>query len=209
MQARARLLIFLLAAVLTVAIASGCSSTPAAPASTPSSAVAVATHATAPSAKPAKTVKPSHRANKKPKPKATHATKAASSAPVTISFVNVGQGDGIVIKDGSWAGTVDGGKEGNDGAIAAELSNLGVSRLNMMLATHPDADHIGDLAAVAQEFHPDLEALGQGLEICSTRRRTSSRKFESCLVRPSELVARRRRGSIKFAHGLRAGDSGP
>jgi competence protein ComEC len=117
--------------------------------------VAVAATTAPPSAKPTKTPKPSHKA-KKSKPKATHAAKTTGSAPVTIAFVNVGQGDGIVIKDGSWAGTVDGGKAGEDGAIAAELSSLGVSRLNVMLATHPDADHIGDLAAVAQEFHPKV-----------------------------------------------------
>ena len=112
-----------------------------------------------PAVKPAKTAKPSRTPSKtpKPKPKVTHnATTATGSGKVTISFVNVGQGDGIVIKDGSWAGTVDGGKAGEDGAIAAELSDLGVSRLNMMLATHPDADHIGDLAALAEEFHPAL-----------------------------------------------------
>jgi competence protein ComEC len=117
--------------------------------------VAVAAITAPPSAKATKAPKPSHKA-KKPKPKATHAARATGSAPVTIAFVNVGQGDGIVIKDGSWAGTVDGGKEGQDGAIAAELSDLGVSRLNMMLATHPDADHIGDLASVAEEFHPKV-----------------------------------------------------
>jgi competence protein ComEC len=155
-RTRPKLLIFLVAVALTVAVASGCSSTPPG-ASVPPSAAAVAANTAPPSAKPTKTPKPSHKATKKPKPKATHAAKtASSSAPVTISFVNVGQGDGIVIKDGSWAGTVDGGKAGNDGAIAAELNNLGVSRLNMMLATHPDADHIGDLAVVAQEFRPKV-----------------------------------------------------
>ena len=38
--------------------------------------------------------------------------------------------------------------------MAVALSNVGVGRLNVMLATHPDADHIGDLAVLAREFHP-------------------------------------------------------
>ena len=40
-------------------------------------------------------------------------------------------------------------EEGAD-RVAEELSNLGVSHLNAVLATHPDADHIGDLAAVSR-----------------------------------------------------------
>ncbi|MGO8683317.1 MAG: ComEC/Rec2 family competence protein [Thermoleophilia bacterium] len=152
MLTRFKLLIFLLA----VTLVAGCSSTPSAPVSAPPSAAAVSASTAPPSAKPTTTPKPSHKAQK-PKPKAPQTAKpTSSSAPVTIAFVNVGQGDGIVIKDGSWAGMIDGGKAGEEGAIAAELSSLGVSRLNMMLATHPDADHIGDLAALAQEFQPKV-----------------------------------------------------
>jgi competence protein ComEC len=150
----------LLTVALVAVLASGCSAAPTSSTSTGASPSSTPSHSSAlPGIKPAKSAKPSHTPSKtpKPKPKVTHsATTASSSGKVTISFVNVGQGDGIVIKDDSWAGTIDGGKAGNDGAIAAELSHLGVSRLDMMLATHPDADHIGDLADVAQEFRPKV-----------------------------------------------------
>ena len=150
----------LLTVILAALLVGGCSSAPGSSTSAGISPSSTPSHrATSPAAKPGKTAQPSHTPSRtpKPKPKVTHAaTTASSSGQVTISFVDVGQGDGIVIKAGSWAGTIDGGKAGNEGAIAAELSDLGVSRLDMMLATHPDADHIGDLAAVAQEFRPKV-----------------------------------------------------
>jgi competence protein ComEC len=148
-RTRLRLLFSVLAIALALAVAAGCSSTPPAPSSASLTSATLAAAAVArPAATPTTVARPGLGATKKSK--ATHA------APVTIAFVNVGEGDGIVIKDGSWVGTIDGGKAGKVGAIAAELRHLGVGRLNVMLATHPDADHIGDLAALAQEFRPKI-----------------------------------------------------
>ena len=146
--------VLLLTAALVALLVGGCSSAPTSTGQSSSNTPAV--RSPSPSAKPAKTAKPSHSPSKTPKPKATHVAAKTSGTKVTISFVDVGQGDGIIIKDGSWAGTIDGGPAGSDGAMAVALSNLGVSRLNVMLATHPDADHIGDLAVLAQEFHPQV-----------------------------------------------------
>jgi competence protein ComEC len=157
MPMRRGLQVLLLTAALAAVLAGGCSS---APTSTgPFSSSTPPVRSPSPSAKPtkpARAAKPSHSPSKAQRPKATHAATKTSGAKVTISFVDVGQGDGIVIKDGSWAGTIDGGPAGSDGAMAVALSNLGVSRLNVMLATHPDADHIGDLAVLAQEFRPQV-----------------------------------------------------
>ena len=146
----------LLAAV--VLLATGCSAGPAASTSagqTPPSTTA-SSGALAPSAKPTRTTKPSHAASTTPKPKAKSSTAKANGAAISISFVDVGQGDGIVIKAGSWAGLIDGGPAGSDGAVAAALSHLGIRHLDTVLATHPHADHIGDLPVIIGEYRPRL-----------------------------------------------------
>jgi competence protein ComEC len=118
-------------------------------AGTQSAAVPTAKATPTHSAKPAKTP------SAKPQPaKTATPTKASGSRTVTLAFVDVGQGDGIVIKAGSWAGLIDGGSAGNDPAIAAELSSLGVSRLDALIVTHPHADHIGDLIGIVQRYRP-------------------------------------------------------
>jgi competence protein ComEC len=114
----------------------------------------------------AASARPSHSSKPKPtptqtkhansKPSGSVAKTGSSTANVTISFVSVGQGDGIVIKAGSWAGLIDGGPAGSNGEVAAVLSRLGVHRLNAVVATHPHADHIGDLAVLVREYRPQV-----------------------------------------------------
>ena len=120
---------------------------------------AVTPSAAGPRAKatPARSAKPATKPSAKPKPAKTAApTKATGGGSVTLAFVDVGQGDGIVIKAGSWAGLIDGGSAGNDAAIAGELSSLGISRLDTLVVTHPHEDHIGDLVSIVQRYRPRL-----------------------------------------------------
>jgi beta-lactamase superfamily II metal-dependent hydrolase len=106
-------------------------------------------------AKPSHSAKPTTKPSTKPKPtKTTAPTKASGGGAVTIAFVDVGQGDGIVIKAGSWAGLIDGGGAGHDAAIAGELSALGISRLDTLVVSHPHEDHIGDLVSIVQRYRP-------------------------------------------------------
>ncbi len=74
------------------------------------------------------------------------------NAPVLrVHFIDVGQGDSILIQmpDGAMA-LIDGGN--NDGRAAAYLRRLGVTRIDVLIATHPHADHIGGLPQVMNTF---------------------------------------------------------
>lgn len=80
-------------------------------------------------------------------------TMAPTSAPAPVSgslqvhFIDVGQGDAILIvaPDGK-AALIDGGESGS--GVLAYLRALGVERLDLVIATHPHADHIGGLVDV-------------------------------------------------------------
>ena len=63
-----------------------------------------------------------------------------------IDFIDVGQGDAALVQcDGHYM-LVDGGDSKQSSRIYSILKNRSVSYLDVMVATHPDADHIGGLS---------------------------------------------------------------
>lgn len=69
---------------------------------------------------------------------------------LTVRFVDVGQGDGSIIEfpDGKTM-VIDAGKDSaTAAAMNATLSADGRSQIDWLVATHPDADHIGGIPAV-------------------------------------------------------------
>lgn len=82
----------------------------------------------------------------------------------TVYFINVGQGDSILIKtpDGKYM-LIDGGKDSCGDDVVSFLENLSVMTIDALVATHPDADHVGGLDEVIYAFnvlsiyHPGYE----------------------------------------------------
>ena len=82
---------------------------------------------------------------------------AHQATPVLrVIYVDVGQGDAIILRSGSWTGLIVGGPPGSDGAISARLSKAGVKRIDTLVITHPHADHIGGLPDVISQHKPRL-----------------------------------------------------
>ncbi len=70
----------------------------------------------------------------------------------TISIVDVGQGDGILIQDfeGNKTVLIDAGKP--SGEIVTFLKEQKINSINLFILTHPHADHIGSAKKVLQTF---------------------------------------------------------
>lgn len=70
-----------------------------------------------------------------------------------VVFLDVGEGDAILISQGSYQVLIDGGRDGRD-----VLSRLGRHlpfwdrRIETIIATHPDADHIGGLVTLMKHY---------------------------------------------------------
>ncbi len=68
-----------------------------------------------------------------------------------VHYIDVGQGDGIFVQlpDGKTM-LIDAGPEEN--VVNTYIKKLGVNKLDYVIATHPDADHIGGMPQVLDEF---------------------------------------------------------
>ena len=71
------------------------------------------------------------------------------SQNLTIVFIDVGQGDSIlVILPNTRTLLIDGGEREGYGKVLATLQEHGLSHIDVVVATHPHADHIGGLVDV-------------------------------------------------------------
>ena len=74
---------------------------------------------------------------------------SASNKQLEVHFIDVGQGDATLIKaPGGKTMLVDGGPNSAGKDVVAYLKAKGVKSLDYVVATHPDADHIGGLIDV-------------------------------------------------------------
>jgi competence protein ComEC len=72
---------------------------------------------------------------------------------LSVYFLNVGQGDATYIKTASGDDIlIDGGKNEAGEIVVNYLRQLGVDDIEVMISTHPDADHVGGLDTVLQNF---------------------------------------------------------
>jgi len=80
---------------------------------------------------------------------------------IIVAFLDVGQGESILIWSKDNAVLIDGGDVGQHNTVFTYLREAGISRLDYVIATHPHRDHIGGLIPVlgrldvAQVLMPD------------------------------------------------------
>lgn len=72
-----------------------------------------------------------------------------------MHVIDVGQGDSIFVKCGSKNILIDGGENGKGTIVAEYLEKLNVTKLDMVIATHPHSDHIGGLSYVMNNIETE------------------------------------------------------
>jgi len=71
---------------------------------------------------------------------------------VTVHFIDVGQGDAIFVDTPTLDMLVDGGPRAAGETVVDYLQEFNITRIDIVVATHPHADHIGGLITVLTEY---------------------------------------------------------
>lgn len=71
---------------------------------------------------------------------------------VIVHYIDVGQGDAILIQSGIHNALIDGGDYNKDKVVSDYLKSVGVKSIDAVFATHPHSDHIGGLDTVIRNF---------------------------------------------------------
>lgn len=75
----------------------------------------------------------------------------ASPGILEIHFIDVGQGDATLLRGPDFTILIDAGRHDRDDVVPY-LKAVGVERIDLVVGTHPHADHIGQMAKVIETF---------------------------------------------------------
>ena len=76
-----------------------------------------------------------------------------SSGSLRVNYIDVGQGDSIFIQlPNNQTMLIDAGEDYKSDNVINYLNNLGITKINYVIGTHPHTDHIGGLEKVINTF---------------------------------------------------------
>lgn len=76
--------------------------------------------------------------------------KPASSADLSVHFIDVGQGDCTLILCEGHSMLIDAGESDQGDKVVEYLKAQGITKIDCVIGTHPHSDHIGGLRAVVE-----------------------------------------------------------
>ena len=93
--------------------------------------------------------------------------RANTTGDLRAYFLDVGQGDSSVILFKDKVILIDAGEIDQGDRVVSDLKKLGVTRIDLLVATHPHSDHIGGMPKVLAAF-PVKKVLDSGLPSTSS-----------------------------------------
>ena len=91
-----------------------------------------------------------------------------ASGTLTVTYLDVGQADSILLQSEGESMLIDGGNRNDKDFIIRYLTEQGIQQLDYAVATHPHEDHIGGLSAVVDEFNPKTVWMSDGVTDTAT-----------------------------------------
>lgn len=78
-----------------------------------------------------------------------------NSEATTVHFIDVGQGQCVLVCSDGCNMLIDGGEKEYSSKVISYIENLDIEKLDYVIATHPHSDHIGGLSDVIEHFEVD------------------------------------------------------
>lgn len=104
-----------------------------------------------------------------------------SEGECSVSFIDVGQGDCELIRTGNRNILIDSGNRGMAGRVINFLQYLGITKLDMVIVTHPHDDHYAEMKTIIGYF-----AIGQFILPQLSQELTLNTVYHSELLRTLE-----------------------
>ncbi len=79
----------------------------------------------------------------------------AKGAAVYVHFIDVGQGSATLIQKGTTGVIIDAGEKDYGEAVTEYIKNVGITEIEVAVASHPHSDHIGGLDEVLNGIPTD------------------------------------------------------
>lgn len=108
-----------------------------------------------------------------------------------VVFLNVGQGDAILVSQGNTQLLIDGGRDGK--TLLAELGKyvpFWDRTIELVMVTHPDQDHIGGLAQLAKTYRIET--------VLETQKKSTSQAYKHW----EELLGNKKVSKIEAKKGV-------
>jgi competence protein ComEC len=83
---------------------------------------------------------------------ATPTTTIQTNIPLDVYFIDVGQGDCEIVRCQDKTMLIDAGTNASATSLVHTIKNMGISKFDVAIGTHPHEDHIGGLDAVINNF---------------------------------------------------------
>ena len=77
----------------------------------------------------------------------------SNSNYLTVYFIDVGQGDCILVNVNGYNLLIDSGPSSARKSLLGYLDKLSISKFDYVIATHPHEDHIGNMDAIIRKYH--------------------------------------------------------
>jgi len=80
---------------------------------------------------------------------------APQDGQMQIHFLSVGNADAVLIRTAQTAILIDAGENDDEQTVTDYLHRQGIDKLDLLIASHADADHIGGMDAVVERISTD------------------------------------------------------